>query len=347
LSHSVEVAKSSKYKETQLWTWARTTWLGEVVRSCKTFKRQFLGWAFSEHESFPDVAEMKKSMAILGASVSGAVYEERDAQEPIFLFSAGWRTGSTLLQRILVTDPRLLLWGEPLGDMALFSRISEMVSNFISPRDLELWKKQGVLDPTSLARSWIANLYPPGNDFRLALRALCDRWLAQPARDLGFSRWGFKEVRLGAPEALLLYWLYPKAKFVFLVRHPYDCYRSLADSRWQHVYQRYPDKSINCAILFARLWNHLAVSWSELPEGFPSVQIRYEDLIGSKFDFRKLESWLGIDIKESAALSVSIGGTAERPRLSWIERWIISREAGVGMRAFGYPKEREERKSGD
>jgi len=247
------------------------------------------------------------------------------------------RSGSTLLQRILVTDPRLLLWGEPFGEMDLVSRMAEMVSHSVSPWNLE-WSEN--LNPTSdnLATSWIADLYPPGENFRLALRGFFDRWLGEPARQHGFARWGLKEVRLGATEATLLQWLYPRAKFVILSRHPYDCYRSLADSGWPVCYVRRPEISIDSAAAFARLWNRLALSWSELPVGFPSFHIKYEDLISGKVDFRKLESWLGIEIREDVALSVAVGGTAKRPRLSRIERLIIAREASAGMCALGYSR---------
>ena len=68
-------------------------------------------------------------------------------------------------------------------------------------------------------------------------------------------------------------------------------------------------------------------------EGFPLVHIKYEDLIAGKVDFRTLESWLGLEIRESVALSAAVGGTAKRARLSWYERTIIAREAATGMRS--------------
>ena len=168
--------------------------------------------------------------------------------------------------------------------------------------------------------------------------AFFDRWLGEPARELGYTRWGFKEVRLGASEAILLRWLYPNAKFIILSRHPYDCYRSLVDSNWHVCWDRYSNTVMNSAVSFARIWNQMAVSWSQLPAGFPCVFIRYEDLISGNFDFRKLESWLGIEIREKVALSVSVGGTTKRSRLSWCERLIIDREATAGMQALGYSK---------
>jgi hypothetical protein len=241
-----------------------------------------------------------------------------------------------LLQRILVTDPRVLLWGEPLGEMALVSGFAEMLTRLSTFPGLpgRVAENENVF--SSLATTWIATLYPPGTDFRSGLLNFFDQWLGESARKQGFSRWGFKEVRLGAAEATLLHWLYPKAKFVLLSRNPYDCYRSLADSRWHHLYYARPDIRVDSAAGLARHWNRIALSWSELPAGFPAFRIKYEDLIADRVDFRSFESWLGIEIKERKALSAIVGRTARRHRLGWCERLIISHEASAGMRAFGY-----------
>jgi len=329
------LTKARKHKQTWVWTWARNTWLGGVVRACRRCRRELWGWVQCEQVTFPNLEQLTESMEVFGASAS--LNGDGDTDAPIFLLSTGWRAGSTLLQRILVTDSRLLLWGEPLGEMTLASKITQIVNGSLSPRNLEIWRRQGNLTSSSLATSWIANLYPPGSDFRSALRSLFDRWLGEPARRNGFARWGFKEVRFGGSEAALLRWLYPQAKFVIISRHPYECYRSLSDSGWP-VYYRYPDVRVNSAARFARYWNGLAMSWAELPEGFPCFHIKYEDLISGKVDFRKLESWLGLRIREDVALSASVGGTATRSQLSWHERLIIAHEAEAGMRALGYSK---------
>jgi hypothetical protein len=331
----MEIVKVQEYKQTRVWNWARNTWLGKLVRACRSYRRELWAWARFEKVTFPEVKQLAKSIEVLGASAS--IKSEADAEAPVFLLSTGWRAGSTLLQRILVTDPRLLLWGEPMGEMILASRIVEMLNHSLSPRNLEIWRGQGDLSSSSLATSWIANLYPSGSDFRSGLRSLFNQWMEEPARRSGFGRWGFKEVRYGGAEAFLLNWLYPHAKFVIISRHPYDCYRSLSDSGWP-IYYRYPDVRVDSAARFARYWNAIALSWSELPEGFPCFHIRYEDLTSGKVDFRKLESWLGLEIRESTALSVSVGGTAKRAQLSWHERWIINREAAAGMAALGYSK---------
>ena len=336
-NNSVRFAKTRRYRQTRIWAWGRQSWLGELRRASKKFCHEISAWLSCEPVSLPSVEKLAESTALLRTRGLDATDPKAEQEAPIFLLSTSWRAGSTLLQRILVTDPRLLLWGEPFGEMALISRIAEMVSHSISPPLLESWGSQADTNSPTLATSWIANLYPSANYFRAALRGLFDQWLGKPARESGFARWGFKEVRLGATEASLLHWLYPNAKFVLISRHPYDCYRSLADSQWE-TYYRYPDKPVNSAASFAHHWNRLVVSWSELPAEFPCFHIKYEDLISQKVDFRKLESWLGIKIKENVALSASIGGTAKRSGLTWYERLIIAREAEPGMRALGYLK---------
>jgi hypothetical protein len=304
--------------------------------------REMWDWARCKRVILPSVSELHKALTALDSS-SRQRSTADDPESPIFVLANGWRTGSTLLQRILVTDQRLLLWGEPFGEMALVSALAETLTRLSTfPNLSQLWAGNDLTSSPetsiSMAQSWIATLYPTGSDLREALHSLLSGWLGRPATERGFSRWGFKEVRLGATEAMMLHWLYPNAKFVILSRHPFDCYRSLADSGWHHVYHRRPDIRVDSAAGFGRHWNRLAVSWDELPAGFPVVHLKYEDLLQGKVDFRGLESWLGVEIKEDAALSVPVGHTALRRRLSLLERFIIAREAAPGMRALGYSK---------
>ncbi len=330
----------TRARSSVLWRRASRSWLGEFWREGRRFVYELCHWARREDITLPSLEQLGESIAWLDTHGSDTVTGRTDTEAPIFLVSTGWRTGSTLLQRILVTDPRLFLWGEPLSHVTIVSTIAEMV-NDLRPRDLKLWYTQpnlNKLNSSWLATSWIANLYPYGDDFRSALRSLFDRWLGEPTRQRGFARWGLKEVRLGAVEASLLYWLYPNAKFVMISRHPYDCYVSLCGTGWRPVYHRRPTLRVDSVTAFARYWNRLAVGWSQLPEGFPSFHVKYEDLVNGKVDFRKLESWLGIEIRENIALSLVVGHSSVRPRPRWYERRIIACEAAPGMRALGYPE---------
>lgn len=305
--------------------------------------RELWDWGRTKHLVLPTVAELAASLAALDDSPSQLNSHADGFDSPIFLLANGWRTGSTLLQRILVTDQRLLLWGEPFGEMAFISSLAESLTRLSTfPNLKQRFATDDLISSAetaaSMAKSWIATLFPAGDALRSSLRGLLSGWFQTPAVDRGFSRWGFKEVRLGATEATLLHWLYPNAKFVILSRHPFDCYRSLADSGWHHVYYRRPDIRVDSAASFARHWNRVALSWSDLPAGFPAVHIRYEDMVQGKVDFRQLESWLGIEINEAAALRAPVGRTAVRSRLSWLERFIITNEAETGMRTLGYSR---------
>src|SRR5215813_11772058 len=157
---AVLITKLPKYKQTRLWVRARQTWLGEISRASKKFSHEMWKWLSYEKVSLPTVARLAEAIALLQTRGFATPAVEPDAEAPIFLLSTGARAGSTLLQRILVTDPRLLLWGEPLGEMALLSRLTEMVSLLEQPMKLLTWKNQVDANSSALSQSRIANLYP-------------------------------------------------------------------------------------------------------------------------------------------------------------------------------------------
>jgi Sulfotransferase family len=334
-SRSAEDAASGARSASRVIAGTRNFIRDLVRRTRRNFVRELYDWARCNRVTLPSVTQLNRSISVLDVGA----FEDDGNESPIFLLSTGWRSGSTLLQRILVTDPSVLLWGEPLGEMALISGIATMLVRLPSlPQPEDFYAANNAVF-SSLATSWIATLCPSGVDFRASLRALVTRWLAYPARQRGFHRWGFKEVRMGAAEATLLHWLYPRAKFVLLSRNPFDCYRSLSHSGWHHLYYRRPDIRIDSAAGLARHWNRIALSWSELPSDFPAFRIKYEDLIGGGFDFRELESWLGVKLDEHIALPVIVGSTARRRRLSFCQRRIILREAAAGMYKMGYSEQ--------
>jgi hypothetical protein len=132
------VSSAPRFKQTRIWSWVHNSRMGEWSRASKQCRREFWAWAKLEKVSEPNVQQLAKSIAVLEAYAAHPIDAEKEAEAPIFLLSTGWRAGSTLLQRILVTDPRLLLWGEPMGEMTIVSRITEMISNSISRENLRV-----------------------------------------------------------------------------------------------------------------------------------------------------------------------------------------------------------------
>jgi Sulfotransferase family len=282
----------------------------------------------------PTAAEVAAALTRLAPFEDGAAAGE---ERPLFLLATGWRTGSTLLQRILVSDPRLLLWGEPLGRLALLPRLAAAVCG-ITPGwpPPEFWAEDR-LAAEALATGWIANLFPSAGDFRAALRQLFERWLARPARQRGFPWWGLKEVRLGAAEAVLLRWLFPGGRFVVITRDPSAAFRSVKSSApdWC-LHASWPDGRIDCVVRFARHWNRLAAGWGEPPHLVEPLVLRYEELVGGDFDFRRLGEVLDLDLAPERALAARPGATLRPAALSRLERLLLRRETAAGRRVMGY-----------
>ena len=142
---------------------------------------------------------------------------------PVFLFSASWRTGSTLVQRLLNTTPELIIWGEP--QMLIFVRRAfEAASRGFESVEWARDKAKG----QPLHDLWVPTIRPAADNVLPAFRKLFEHLYAKPSLEQGYRRWGFKEVRREAVDnAIMLKTLYPQAKFVFLYRHPFDTYASL------------------------------------------------------------------------------------------------------------------------
>ncbi len=129
-----------------------------------------------------------------------------DEDSPVFILAAGWRSGSTLLQRLL--SERCLIWGEPYGHAGLIPSLADPIRCFTDrwPEPHHFYRGH---PPEALATTFIANLYPGVSDLRRAHRGFFERLFAEPARAAGHDRWGLKEVRLDADHALYLRWLFP------------------------------------------------------------------------------------------------------------------------------------------
>lgn len=242
-----------------------------------------------------------------------------DEEAPIFLLATGWRTGSTLLQRILVTDPRLIMWGEPHGDLDIINRLGEIAAGFcrdIAPDSVILTTRT-----EQMSGEWIANLYPRTSVIRQAMQSMVYHWLAQPAKELGYTRWGMKEVRLGYAEAALLLWLFPKAKFIVITRNPRDSYRS--SMQLGALWERWPDRLVNNAYTYGQLWNRLALGWQSAAPDFPHRLYRLEDLTSADMDFDDLASFCQLDINPEDAIGKKVGSGRSDVTLSFVDKMLL------------------------
>jgi hypothetical protein len=214
-------------------------------------------------------------------------------EEPVFLLAAGWRSGSTLLQRLLLKN--CLVWGEPYGSSAWLAHLAQPLKRFA-----ENWPEphffighpywQG-----EMRGKWVANLYPELQDLLEAHLSFFRRLLGDPSRERGFQRWGLKEVRYGIEHACYLRWLFPRAKFLLLIRNPYECWASYRRHNFIAV-RFWPEPPVLAPEQFGALWLELAGQFTMRSQEVGGLVVRYEEIIAPTFDPGPVQDYVGFPL---------------------------------------------------
>lgn len=234
---------------------------------------------------------------------------QHETTSPIFILSAGWRSGSTLLQRLIMSKEQILVWGEPYSHAGMIDSLSETIKSFTKTWPLDNWFVSEY-DTHNLSNLWVANLYPDVKYLHQASLDYMSALFEQPAKKLGFEFWGIKDVRLTIDHAHYLQWLYPNAKFLFLYRNPYKAYMSYRSARdW---YKKWPDKPIFTPRSFAEHWRELVSGYINGHKEVNGMLIKYEDLTNSKLDICALKKYLSIDI-DPEVLYTKLGSSKVKP----------------------------------
>lgn len=266
-------------------------------------------------------------------------HEETDTEQPIFILSAGWRSGSTLLQRMVISGGDALIWGEPYAYADYVGKLAESIRIFrqdFPPNQCFL----DFIEETEGGKAhekWIAHMYPHPNALRLAHRHFFTTMLAEPAYQRGYSRWGLKDCHHGIEHALYLKWLFPRAKFLFIYRNPYDAYRSF---RQFGAYHSWPDIPIFTARQYGRLWNNLLSGFLENQDKVDSLLVKFEDLVQGHISTRGIAEFLGVEYRETEnVMQTKITGRGKRKleALSRRELTALRREVDPLAQRLGYP----------
>lgn len=259
-----------------------------------------------------------------------------DPSAPIFLLSAGWRSGSTLMQRLIMSDKRVLIWGEPYDECGPIQALADTLKAFRLGWPPAEYYYDGT-PPEQLSGKWVANLFPAPNALWRAHRQFHDSLFDAPATASGATRWGIKEVRLGIEHARYLRWLYPNARFVLLVRDPLEAYRSYCryGRSW---YDTFPDKPVFTPTAFGAHWRRLIEGYLDGADPLGALLVRYEDLIGANPPLAAIDAHLGIRT-DHAVLSKKVGSSergGEKVQVNRMERWLLKRAVGSVAAHLGY-----------
>jgi hypothetical protein len=264
-----------------------------------------------------------------------------DEYRPIFIFSAGWRSGSTLLQRLVNSSENILIWGEPYKDSDYIRKLADSLRFFNKTMPPKSYFIEYYIDPDNnkIIDQWTACLFPTPNDLKNAHRQFFLSLFSEPSKNLGFSNWGIKEVRLGIEYAYYLKWLFPNSKFIFLFRNPYEAYNSYRSfGRW---YDSWPNRPVFTARSYGFIWRNLLEGYILHHKNFDSLLISYENLISGVFNFEKLSTFLGKKVNaEILQLKYTGRDKSKLKKLSYLDRKLLSSKVEPLASKLGYNQNR-------
>ena len=308
-----------------------------LPRPLKTLLRALFGPVGSWHLKDHSRRASADLQACLQEALARVSPETRECgEQPIFLLSAGWRSGSTLLQRMLMEHNQdVILWGEPFDHCNIHETMASQFRAFTAQWPFERFFLSA-RQHRNLSDEWVANLYPDVDYLLNAHRRFFDGLFGEPARATGRTRWGLKEVRLTIDHAMYFRALYPKCKIVFLCRNPHDAYLSYrrVEAGW---FRRWPDHLVNTAYAYGRHWAETTRGFVAGQEQVNGLMIRYEDL-DNPADVARLSNYLGWPVSRSSSLQrrdfTKQGGKGVKlPRL---DRAILDLATGQTRKDAGY-----------
>lgn len=284
----------------------------------------------------PEVYDAHYLSRAISAIESRRSEDYKDLQagiSPIFIFAAGWGSGSTLLQRIVMSSDEVLVWGEPYDRGAPVQRISSTLLPISDnwPPDSHF---QVANTPSALSTKWVANLAPSISSLRAAHLAYFDQLFASQAANRNSGRWGLKEVRLTIDHARYFKWLYPNAKFLFLYRDLMPGYLGCRRREWYSVWPRYKATNI---IRFAHHWQHLVTGFIEGYKDVDGLLVKYEDLVSGALSLEAIREYLDVNTLDEGILDKKLGSRSKAGTpLILPERIILNGVAGKTRKMLGY-----------
>jgi len=271
---------------------------------------------FSEKENMsPLKVEITRSVARIESLLKNEQDDALDCENPVFILSAGWRSGSTLLQRMIMADEKVLIWGEPYAHSSIVQSLCGQIQAISDkwPNVNHLHRESGDINPDT----WIANLSPPLLCLRKAHRMYFDNLFGEPARNSGRKIWGLKEVRLNTRHAV----------------NPFDAWLSYKQ-RGPWYYCR-SQKAVGNIWEFSQIWNDVALDFLLNHHEIGGLLLKYEELNAS---YMQIGNFLGTHVTAPRDMPVVRGNAVIKrlPELRRSERIIMKMKTRKSRSLYGY-----------
>jgi len=317
-----------------------TTYLKPPIRGVKFLYKNWVGYPLGSAAARRRHQEDLQKTLNLEEGINNLAERWPDIKSycdanPVFIFSAGWRSGSTLLQRLLMSSGNIIIWGEPYSEAGLIDYLSSPIKTIRAEYPwFASFLEDDTINDSDLVHKHIANLYPNMHYLMAAHISFFETFFEKSAKDRGFGRWGIKEVRLEIEHAIYLNWLFPKAKFIFLYRNPYEAYNSYRKFYW---YNRYPDDPVYTPKRFGLHWKSLLEGYLRGYQKVSSILIKYEDLCQDDFDFKALGEFVDLKIDKNV-LKTQVGSSIKwkADKIPIAERRILQRVVEPLASKLGY-----------
>jgi hypothetical protein len=248
---------------------------------------------------------------------------------PVFIFAASWRTGSTLRQRVVNASGDIFIWGEPTflpEATRLFARVDGHFNK--AQRNRTPGQRPGL-------GKWIPIISPKAERAKTAMRTFFEALYQEETGQFGARRWGFKEERANAAAHMkLLGDLWPEAKFLFLVRDPYDMYRSVKGKKFHANFES--------PMVPVKIWRDNVNAYLDDIDAGSALLIYYEKLSavvrGDDGLLHRLVEFLGTHLNEKMYVELErrVDPSGAKIELTDDEVAVITQIAGEPARRLGY-----------
>jgi hypothetical protein len=228
---------------------------------------------------------------------------------PILVVAPMPRCGSTLLQRLINSSRRAIIYGE---NFYLLDRVPDALADLHSNELAKRAQSDAVMQRLLAGHADIDGtaLYPDHKAFLAAARDSfyhVVRHYDATSRRLGFARWGLKHQIRAVPGFRFLARLLPGARYVFIYRDVLPVARSMK-ARWPKEYAG------------AAMMRKIGFAWRNglgeilARKGGDSLLLRYEDFVAEPAaGLAALEAFLELPGIDSEVLKLKVNSFAPAP----------------------------------